>query len=165
MGTVGGEIVVPEGRLFRSRYDFSDEYGTMLFGSVRRIEVARALINLYCSPEGITKRRRIQSLVKTGSKPSDIPKPPEAKPTRAAAGAPKDPALMTTVATPTLAAGVEEGEILVGETLLSLRGGDFPGGSSALPSDKEVEMLEGLNLDEAGKLHFPVFVNPLFVTL
>ena len=28
MGTVGGEIVVPEGRLFRSRYDLSDEYGT-----------------------------------------------------------------------------------------------------------------------------------------
>ena len=72
---------------------------------------------------------------------------------------------MTAVATPTLAAGVEEGEIVVGETLLSLRGGDFPGGSSALPSDKEVEMLEGLNLDEAGKLRFPVFVNPLFVTL
>ena len=131
------------------------------------VEVARALINLYCSPEGITKRRRIQSLVKTGSKPSDIPKPPEPKPTRAAAGAPKDPAPMTAVATPTLAAGVEEGEIVVGETLLSLslRGGDFPGGSSALSSDKEVEMLEGLNLDEAGKLRFPIFVNPLFVTL
>ena len=74
---------------------------------------------------------------------------------------------MTAVSMPTLAAGVEEGEIVVGETLLSLslRGGDFPGGSSALPSDKEVEMLEGLNLDEAGKLRFPVFVNPLFVTL
>jgi len=26
MGTVGGEIVVPEVRLFRSRYDLSDEY-------------------------------------------------------------------------------------------------------------------------------------------
>ena len=64
----------------------------MLFGFGRWVEVARALINLYCSPEGITKRRRIQSLVKTGSKPSDILKPPEPKPTRAAAGAPKDPA-------------------------------------------------------------------------
>ena len=74
---------------------------------------------------------------------------------------------MTAVSMPTLAAGVEEGEIVVGETLLSLslRGGDFPGGSSALSSDKEVEMLEGLNLDEAGKIRFPIFVNPLFVTL
>ena len=35
MGTVGGEIVVPEGRLFRSRYDLYDEYGTMLSGSGR----------------------------------------------------------------------------------------------------------------------------------
>ena len=94
----------------------------MLFGSGRRVKVARALINLYCSPEGITKRRRIQSLVKTGSKPSDIPKPAEPKPTRAPSGAPKDPASMTAVATPTLAAGVEEGEIVVGETLLSLSG-------------------------------------------
>ena len=49
---------------------------------------------------------------------------------------------------------------MVGETLLSLRGGDFPGGSSALPSDKELEVLEGLNLDEAGELRFLVFVNP-----
>ena len=146
MGTVGGEIVVPEGRLFRSRYDLSGEYETMLFGSGRRVEVARALINLYCSPEGITKHRRIQSLVKTGSKPSDIPKPPEAKPTRAAAGAPKDPASMMAVTTPTLAAGVEEGEIVVGETLLSLRGRDFPSGSSALPSDKEVERLGAVPL-------------------
>ena len=31
MGTVGGEIVVPEGRLFRSRYELSDEYGTIFF--------------------------------------------------------------------------------------------------------------------------------------
>ena len=59
MGTVGGEIVVPEGRLFRSRFDLSDEYGTMLFCSGRRVEVVRALINLYCPPEGITKRQRI----------------------------------------------------------------------------------------------------------
>ena len=132
----------------------------MLFGSGHRVEVARALINLYCPSEGITKRRRIQSLVKTGSKPSDILKPPEPKPTRAPAGAPKDPASMTAVATPTLAAGVEEGEIVVGETPLSLRGEDFPGGPSALPSDKEVEVLEGLNLDEAGKLRFLAFVNP-----
>ena len=64
---------------------------------------------------------------------------------------------MTAVATPTLAAGAEEGEVLVGESLLSLRGGDFPGGSSALPSDKEVEMLEGLNFDKTGKLRFFVF--------
>src|SRR6185503_11539001 len=107
----------------------------------------------------------IQSLVKTGSKPSDILKPPEPKPTRAAAGTPKNPAPMTAVAMPTLAAGVEEGEIVIGQTLLSLRGGDFPGGSSSLPSDKEVEMLEGLNLDEAGKLRFPIFVNPFVCEL
>jgi hypothetical protein len=55
MGTVGGEIVVPEGRLFRSRYDLSDEYGTMLFGSGRRVEVAKVLINLHCSSEGTMK--------------------------------------------------------------------------------------------------------------
>jgi len=64
---------------------------------------------------------------------------------------------MTTAATPTLASGAEEGEVLVGETLLSLRGVDFPSGSSALPSDKEVEMLEGLNFDEPGKLRYLVF--------
>ena len=138
----------------------------MLFGSGRWVEVAKALINLYCSPKGITKRRRIQSLVKTGAKPSVIPKPPEPRPTGPAAGAPKDPAPMTAVATSTLAAGAEEGEVLVGETLLSLRGGDFPSGSSALPSDKEVEMLEGLNFDETGKLRFFVFRElGLFVTL
>jgi len=132
----------------------------MLFGSGRRVEVARALINLHCSSEGTTKRRRIQSLFKTGAKPADIPKPPEPRPTRAPAGAPKDPVSMAAVATPTLAVGVEEGEIVVGETLLSLRGEDFPGGPSALPSDEEVEVLEGLNLDEAGKLRFLAFVNP-----
>ena len=126
----------------------------MLFGSGRRVEVARALINLYCPSEGITKRRRIQSLVKTGPKPSDIPKPPEPRPTGPAAGALEVPAPVTVAAIPTPSAGVEEGEVLVGETLLSLRGGDIPGGSSA-PVDKELEMLEGLNFDEPGKLlHF-----------
>jgi len=100
----------------------------MLFGSDRRVEMAKALINLYCSPEGITKRRRIQSLVKTGAKPSDLPKPPEPRPTGLAAGAPKAPAPVSVVAIPTPAVGVEEGEVLVGETLLSLRGGDIPGG-------------------------------------
>ena len=97
----------------------------MLFGSGRRVEVAKALINLHCSPEGMTKRRRIQRLVKTGSKPSDIPKPPGPKPSGPAASALKSPTPMTAVATPTLAAGAEEGEVLVGETLLSLRDGDF----------------------------------------
>ena len=61
---------------------------------------------------------------------------------------------MTAVATPTLAAGAEEGEVLVGEMLLSLRGGDISGGSSAPPADKELEMLEGLNFDEPGKLRY-----------
>jgi len=127
----------------------------MLFGSGSRVEVARALINLYCPPEGITKRRRIQSLIKTGAKPSDLPKPPEPRPTGLAAGAPKAPTPVSAVAIPTSSAGIEEGEVLVGETLLSLRGGDIPGGSSAPPVDKELEMLEGLNFDEPGKLlHF-----------
>ena len=104
--------------------------------------------------EGITKRRRIQSLVKTGAKPSDLPKPPEPRPTGPAAGTPKDPAPVSAVAIPTPAAGIEEGEVLVGETLLSLRGWDIPGGSSAPPADKELEMLEGLNFDEPGKLRY-----------
>ena len=114
----------------------------MLFGSGRRVEVARALINLYCPSEGITKRRRIQSLVKTGPKPSDIPKPPEPRPTGPTASAPEVPAQVTVAAIPTPSAGVEEGEVLVGEKLLSLRGGEIPGGSSAPPVDKELEMLE-----------------------
>ena len=58
---------------------------------------------------------------------------------------------MTVAAIPTPSAGIEEGEILVGETLLSLRGGEIPGGSSA-PADKDLEMLEGLKFDEPGKL-------------
>ena len=130
----------------------------MLFGSGRRVEVARALINLYCPPpEGITKCRRIQSLVKTGAKPSDLPKPAEPRPTGPAAGAPKALAPVSAVDIPTPSAGIEEGEVLVGETLLSLRGGDIPGGSSAPPPDKELEMLEGLNFDEPGKLRYFVF--------
>ena len=151
MGTVGGEIVVPEGRLFRSRYDLSDEYGTMLSGSGRRVEVAKALINLHCSSEGTTKRRRIQSLVKTGAKPADIPKPPEPRVTDSAADAQKGPAQAPTAAQPGLAVNIEEGEILVGETLMALRGGEIPGGSSAPPSDREVEALEGMTFVESGK--------------
>ena len=81
MGTVGGEIVVPEGRLFRSRYDLYDQYGTMLFVSGHRVEVAKALINLHCCPEGITKRRRINSIVRPAAKSADIPRPSELKPT------------------------------------------------------------------------------------
>ena len=68
---------------------------------------------------------------------------------------------MTAVAMPTLAAGVEEGEVLVGESLLSLRDGDFPCVSSTPPSDKEMEMLEGLNFDETDKLRLFVFNEPL----
>ena len=80
MGTVGGEIVVPKGRLFKSHYDLYDEYGTMLFGSGRRVEVAKALISPHYSPEGVQKWRRIQSIVKVGSKPTDAPKVPLPKP-------------------------------------------------------------------------------------
>ena len=36
---------------------------------------------------------------------------------------------------------------------MALRGGDAPGGSSAPPSDKEVEVLEGMTFDESGKFH------------
>jgi len=158
MGTVGGEIVVPEGRLFRSRYDLSDEYGTMLFGSGRWVEVAKALINLHCSSEGTKKRKRIQSLVKIGANPADLPKPPGLRLTVPTADAPKDPVLMTTAAQSVLAVGVEEGEILVGEMLMSLRGGEVPGGSSAPPSDKEVETLERMGFDETGKLRLLGFL-------
>ena len=52
---------------------------------------------------------------------------------------------------------------MVGETLLSLKGGDFPGGVSALPSDREVDVLEGLSFDEAGKLRFLGFDSSWFV--
>ena len=45
---------------------------------------------------------------------------------------------------------------------MALRGGEIPGGSSVPPLGKQVEALEGLNLDEAGKLRFFVLVNPLF---
>ena len=151
MGTVGGEIVVPEGRLFRSHYDLSDEYGTMLFSSGRRVEVAKALINLYCSSEGTTKRRRIQSLVKSGTKPADLPRPPVPKGAASSADVLKDSTLVPKDAQPVLAVNIEEGEILVGETLMALRGGEAPGGSSALPSDKEVEALEGMAFDESSK--------------
>jgi len=151
MGTVGGEIVVPEGRLFRSHYDLSDEYGTMLFGSGRRVEVAKALINLHCSSEGTTKRRRIQSLVKTGTKPADLPRPPVPKGAASTADVLKDSAPAPKVTHPSL--NIEEGEVLVGETLMALRGGEARGVSSAPPSDREVEALEGMTFDESGKFH------------
>ena len=51
MGMVGGEIVVPEGRLFRSCYDLSDEYGTMLFGFSRRVEVAGLCLTFIVPPK------------------------------------------------------------------------------------------------------------------
>jgi len=54
--------------------------------------------------------------------------------------------------------GVKEGEIMVGETLMSLRGGEVPGGSSAPPSDKEVETLERMDFDETGKLRLLGFL-------
>ena len=82
--------------------------------------------------------------------------------TDSTADAPKGPAVAPIAAQPILAVNIEEGEILVGETLMVLRGGEIPGGSSAPPSDKEVEALEGLNLDETGKLRFFVFLNTLF---
>jgi hypothetical protein len=146
MGTVGGGIVVPEGRLFRSHYDLYDEYGTMLFGSGCRVEVAKALINLHCSPKGTVKRRRIQSIVKTRTKPADIPKPPGLKPT-----VPKAPlpSAMVDAAAPEME--VKEGEIPSGKALLLIKGKEVVGTSSA-PLDKEVETLEELNVDETGKL-------------
>src|SRR6185437_7228921 len=104
------EIVVPEGRLFRFSYDLSDEYGTMLFGSGRRVEVAKALVNLHCSSEGTTKRRRIQSLVKTGAKPADLPKPPVPKGTASTADVLKDSAPAPKDAQPVLVLNIEEGE-------------------------------------------------------
>ena len=96
----------------------------MLFGSGRRVEVAKALINLHCSSEGTTKRRRIQSLVKTGAKPADLPKPPVPKGTASTADVLKGSAPAPKDAQPVLAVNIEEGEILVGETLMTLRGGE-----------------------------------------
>ena len=57
-----------------------------------------------------------------------------------------------TTAAQTVAVGVEEGGIFVGDTLMSLRGGEFPSGSSAPPSDRELEPLERMNFDETGKI-------------
>ena len=39
----------------------------------------------------------------------------------------------------------------MGETPMALRGGEARGVSSAPPSDKEVEALEGMTFDESGK--------------
>ena len=125
----------------------------MLFGSGRQVEVAKALINLHCSSEGTTKRKRIQSLVKTGPRPTDLPKPPVTRVIASTAEALKGPTPAPKDAQPVLAVNIEEGEILVGETLMELRGGEAPGGSSAPPSDKEVEALEGMAFNESGKFH------------
>ena len=103
----------------------------MLFGSGRRVEVAKALINLHCSSEGTTKRRRIQSLVKTGARPADLPKPPMPKGAASTVDVLKESAPAPKDAPPVLAVNIEEGEILVGETLMALRGGEARGGSSA----------------------------------
>jgi len=128
----------------------------MIFCSGHRVEVAKALINLHCSSEGTTKRKRIQSLVKTGPRPTDLPKPPVTRVTASTADAPKEAAQATTTAHPVLAVSIEEGEVLVGETLMALRGGEVPGGS-APPADKEVEALEGMAFDESGKLRLFAF--------
>ena len=69
--------------------------------------------------------------------------------TDSTADAPKAP----TAAQPVLVVNIEEGEILVGETLMALRGGEVPGGSSAPPSDREVEALEGMTFDGSGEFH------------
>ena len=93
-------------------------------------------------------------LVRAGSKPADIPKPTGPKPAGPKADAPKAPApaLTVTVAKPSPDADIEEGEILIGNTLLSLKGKEVPGSSLAPSLDKEVETLEGLNVDETGRL-------------
>jgi hypothetical protein len=65
----------------------------------------------------------------------------------------KDSAPALKDAQPVLAVNIEEGEILVGETLMALRGGEAHRGSSVPPSDKEVEGLEGMPFDESGKVH------------
>src|SRR6185312_14022202 len=106
-----------------------------------------------CSSEGMTNWKRIQSLVKTGPRPTDLPKPPVTRATASTAEALREPAPAPKDAQPILALNIEEGEILVGETLMTLRGGEAPGGSSAPPSDKEVEALEGMTFDESGKFH------------
>jgi len=69
------------------------------------------------------------------------------------ADGPKVSAPAPKVTQPVLALNIEEGEVLVGETLMALRGGEARGGSSAPSSDKEVEALEGMTFDESGKFH------------
>jgi len=154
MGTVGGETVVSEGRLFRSHYDLYDQYGTMLFGSGHRVEVAKTLINRHCCPEGVTKRRRINNIVQPVSKPADIPKPSEPKPTGPRVEATKDPE--PAAAKPFDVKDIEEGELQVGDTLLSLGRRGVAGSST--PPDWELEAIEGLNVDEAGELRLCIIL-------
>ena len=87
------------------------------------------------------------------AKPADLPKLPGPKGTTSTADVLKDSAPAPKDPQPVLASNIEEGEILVGETLMALRGGEARGGSSAPPSDKEVEALEGIAFDESGKFH------------
>ena len=149
MGMVGGGIIVPGGRLFRSHCDLYDEYGTMLFGSGHRVEVAKALISLHCSPEGAQKRRRIQSIVKSGSKVDVAPKPalPKVSEPRvrlSEASAPKMPASATT---PDVEA--EEGEFFGNRVLPSPKEQDVAGTSATLPSGTERLRVPGMGtIDE-----------------
>ena len=83
----------------------------------------------------------------------DLPKPPVPKGAASTADVLKDSAPALQDAQPVLAVNIKEGEILVGETLMALRGGEAPVGSSAPPSDKEVEALEEMPFDESGKFH------------
>ena len=88
--------------------------------------------------------------MRTGSTPVDLLKPTGPKPALPKVDAPKAPAPMVTIAQQSPAAGIEEGEILIGNTLLSLKG--VAGSSFTPPLDKEVDTLEESNVDEAGKL-------------
>ena len=112
------------------------------------MEVVKALINLHCCPEGITKRRRINSIVRPASKPADIPRPSEPKPTGPRVEATKDPE--PAAAKPFDVKDIEEGELQVGDTLLLLGRRGVTGSST--PPDWELEAIEGLNIDKAGEL-------------
>ena len=82
----------------------------------------------------------------------DAPKPLEPRPEIPRVLAPK-----SAVAAPTLALEAEEGEILSDKVLPSLKGKVVVSTSSVLPSDKEMDMLEQGNVDEAGELCLLVF--------
>ena len=82
----------------------------------------------------------------------DAPKPPQPP-----LEVPRGLALKPATAAPILVSEAEEGETLSDKALPSLKGKVVVSTSSVLPSDKEMDMLEQGNVDEAGELCLLVF--------